>query len=232
MKDFILLHHLGMGDHIILNGLVRHIYEREQENCENFWLICYPYYEDNLKVMYSDLPKMKFLIVKRDEEILYALDSKKGAKIENLSLDKKGFNLYNKIGDDAFFEIFGYDKKLIQKFKIKRNKEIEENLLIKLVGAGDTDYIFVHDDFSRGYPIDITKINNKESLPIIRAEKDVPIFDLLGVMEYAKTIHVISSAFLCICIANPKLAKKTTAHLTVRNMYLKSYVESKGIKVI
>lgn len=231
MKNFILSHHLGLGDMIILNGLVRHIYASEMATgCDKFYLVCFLHNEKNVRYLYRDLPNLELIIVEEGENSgLQNKINEVGGTVENINLDETGQALYQKIGDDAFFEKFGYDKKLIQKFHILRDEEKERKALNE-TAFQTQDFIFVHDDFERGYKIE--QVENQNYYPLIRAPKEIPIFELLSVLEKAKEIHVISSAFLCLCIAIPELAKKTTAHLYIRNAYLKNYVESKGIKVL
>ena len=68
--DFMLYHHLGMGDHIIHHGLVRRLYE--QKTFTKFKLITKKHYADNVRFMYSDLENPMFDLMKVIEN---ALDS-------------------------------------------------------------------------------------------------------------------------------------------------------------
>lgn len=220
-----------MGDHIILNGLVRHIYAREMANgYDKFYLVCFLHNERNVRFMYRDLPNLELLII--EEGINSGLQTKIdeiGGTVENLYLDESGQKRYSEIGDLAFFEIFGYDPSLITKFQINRDKENEIEVERQTIFQ-NKDFIFVHDDFERGFKIE--QVHNPNYYPLIRSWKETPLFYYLSVLEKAREIHVISSSFLCLCIAIPELAKKTTAHLYVRNTYLKTYLESRGIKVL
>lgn len=219
MSDFVLYHHLGLGDHIMMNGLVRHIYKREKK-AKNFWLVCFDRNEPNVKKMYEDLPRLKTLpITDGPDSGLNALIESKGGKTERIELTVEETEAYyNGKGDDLFFEKFGYDKDLIYRFKTH-----VDSGLWSASNLYKQDFVFVHDE---GYPI------REPEGHILRPDKSVPIFDYLPFMFNAKEIHVISSAFLCLCIVHPELAKKTTAHLYVRNPGLKEFVESKGIKVV
>lgn len=222
MSDFVLYHHLGLGDHIIMNGLVRHIYKREAKKCDNFWLVCFDRNEANVKRMYEDLPKIKTLPIHDSPNSgLNALIESKGGKTERIELTGEETEIYyNGEGDDLFFDKYGYDKKLIHKFKTNYSKELWEASLLE-----GKEYAFIHDE---GYPINDGAIG----IDKFRPHQQIPIFDYLPFMFAAKEIHVISSSFLCLCIVHPELAKKTTAHLYVRNAGLKKYIESKGIKVL
>jgi hypothetical protein len=219
--NYVLSHHLGMGDHIILNGLVRHIYNREKDSIEKFFLPCFDRNERNVRAMYADLPKLDLIVLEDSPTsgLQLKIDSIPGRK-ESVDLNAAQMERYHEIGDDVFFDDFGYDNKLIQEFYIAGL----ENLKGKK--GRRENFAFIHDS---GYPINEDLIENPNK---VRPDKTTPLFDYLPQMFAAKEIHVISSAFLCLCIAIPELAKKTTAHLYARNPYLKNYVESKGIKVI
>lgn len=221
---FLLSHHLGMGDHIILNGLVRHIYEREKD-CE-FWLLCYERNAKNVRTMYADLDIHLLTVKDDDSDIEKTIHEFNPDKYEDLHLNETGHSLYADIGDFAFFDTFGYDRKLLNAFKLFRPEREEKSIISNY--ALPESFAFVHDDRERGYEID----KNRIGLPIISVPKSVPLFDCLPLMKKAKEVHVISSAFLCLCIVREDLRNKTTAHLYVRNPYLKNYLEMVGIKTL
>jgi hypothetical protein len=64
--DFMLYHHLGMGDHIINHGLVRKLYDQKIYN--HFKLIVKKHYAENVRFMYSDLKNLNIIEVYDDIE--------------------------------------------------------------------------------------------------------------------------------------------------------------------
>lgn len=224
MTKYLIAHHLGLGDHIVLNGLVRHIYAREKANGKEVYLLCYQHNARNVSRMYDDTD-IKFLFIDNSYQISDAIARFDGEK-EDLHLVGDIKYQYADYGDEAFFFNFGYDVNLLTSFSIRRDLEKEMKVMEKLTGG--EEYIFVHDDLERGFPIDENKLPN--GLKIVRAEKDIPMFDLLMTMEYAKECHVISSSFLCICIANK--FDNCIAHLYMRNQYLEKYLNKYGIKTL
>lgn len=224
--NFLLSHHLGMGDHIAIGGLVRHIYHREATNCNEFYLLCYKHNEVNVARMFDDLPKLKLLTINHVDEIHGAIQSFNGKK-EDLHLGDKEY-LYAQLADDAFYTCFGYDKALRRQFTFRRDYKKEAVWVEKFVGD-KKDYIFIHDDEPRGYKIDESKLLN---LPKVRIPKEVPLFESLGIIEGAMECHVISSAFVCLLQSMPALNKNVTVHTSVRNEYLKEYFERDGLKTI
>lgn len=221
-----LLHHMGMGDHIALGGLVQHIYKREQLECDTFWLVAYKHNASNVSRMFEHLEKLKVYPVNTLDEAFALYNSFQGKK-EDLHLNEKEY-LYAQLADDAFYECFGYDKKLRKTLDIRRDFVKEGVWYDKYVG-NNIDYIFVHDDQERGYKIDDSRLLN---LPKVRIPKDVPIFEALSIIEGAKECHVISSAFVCLLQSMPKLNKNVTVHTSIRNEYLKEYFERDGLKTI
>jgi len=217
-------HHLGMGDMIVHNGLVRHIYKRDYRKYKTIYLLCYKHNAENVSRMYDDLKKFALLEISNEHEIGNAIDNFVGDK-EDFHLDQEGYALYDQIGDDAFFINKKYDKSIRKKFMIIRDYEKENevyNSLISSVG----EYVFVHDDHERGYRIPENKL---PALPRVRIPKNIPLFDTLKVPENAKECHVISSAFVCLLQSMPSLNKNVTVHTSVRNPHLQNYFQNDGL---
>jgi hypothetical protein len=225
MSKYLIAHHLGMGDMIVLNGLVRHIYDRESKAGNEVHLLCYEHNHRNVARMYDDID-MKYVLIKTNDEIGAAMRSFDG-KVEDLHLWSEPKARYADVGDEAFFINFGYNLSLLTSFGIRRDMEREKEVLYKLT-SGNKKFIFVHDDAERGFPIDESKL--PAGYKAVRADKSIPMFDLLLTMERAKECHVISSSFLCIGIA--RAMKNIVAHLYLRNDYLKNYLDKYGIKTL
>lgn len=225
MNNYLIAHHLGMGDHIVLCGLVRHIYEREKANGNKVYLLCYKHNERNVKRLYDDTD-ITLQIIERNEEIQPAIRGFDGT-VEDLHLWREPKARYVDVGDEAFFINFNYPIELLTKFSIRRNEKAEKAALHKLTN-GIKKYIFVHDDAERGFPIDESRL--PKGMKIIRADKETPLFDLLLLIENAQERHVISSSFLCICLAMQ--LRNSFAHLYIRNQYLQNYLEKFNIKCL
>jgi len=220
-------HHLGMGDMIVHNGLVRYIYKRDYRKYKTIYLLCYKHNAANVRRMYDDLKKFALLEIENEYQIGNAIDSFIGDK-EDFHLNQEGYTLYDQIGDDAFFLNKNYNKSLRKQFKISRDSNIENEVYNNLIN-GVGEYIFIHDDAERGYKIPDDKL---PPLPRVRIPKSVALFDTLKIIENAKECHVISSAFVCLLQSMPSLNKNVTVHTSVRNPHLKNYFESDGLKTI
>ena len=226
MDNYLIAHHLGLGDHVVLNGLVRHIFNREKDSHERIYLLCYEHNLPNVKRMYSDIP-LNYVLITHNSQIANAIKNFDGS-VEDLHLNGKEVYKYPDYCDEAFFLNFNYPVELLQEFKVERDRDRESFVSLNLHAYGE--YLFVNDDPERGLSIDESKL--PQGIRIIRPGREIPMFDLLGVMENAKECHFISSSFLCIALAYKGLIKNAVAHLYVKNVFLSNHLNKYGIKTI
>jgi hypothetical protein len=184
MDNLYIYHHLGMGDHISCNGLVRHF-------CESYkkvFLFVKPMYAENVKRMYVDLKNIDF-IIGDDNFVTHYINTN---KISNLI--KIGFEKLNQRDN---FELQFYNHAAVpieykhSKFYIERNLEKEIELFNKLQ-LEPNNYIFLH----RGGKEIKNELLNKNYK--IVEPNDFGIFDWMYVIENAKEIHCIDSSFICL----------------------------------
>jgi hypothetical protein len=192
-------HHLGLGDHLICNGLVRNI----AKNNNDIVLFCKDHNKESVKFMYRDLKNIK-LHISNDENIILFLKENK-VNVLKIGICGLGFpgnsDFVNNLEDYNLCHIFyrqaGLNiKERWDSWYVKRNKK-RELLLFEKYNI-DGEYIFVHGDEQRGYGI------LKEKLPNIRIIKpDLKltnnIFDYCYLMENAKEIHCMDSCFRILC---------------------------------
>jgi len=144
--------------------------------------------------MYRDVSNLKVIAAHSDKKALN-IAKQKGALILGTVHNRDypaGMHWV-----DVFYYQAGLDRQLrYTNFGLNRDVAREKKLKRKLCGDGD-DYIFVHDDWKRGYRIDGRYTDNKT---VVRARKGLTrnIFDYLSVIEGAKEIHCIDSSFLCL----------------------------------
>jgi hypothetical protein len=99
--------------------------------------------------------------------------------------------------DQNFYEQAGVDLSVRwDKFKVERNFEREKELFDILVPKCDK-YIFLHDDPSRGFDIDLNRI--PLGVQIVRPDpskaRGFTVFDYLSIIEKSWQIHCIESSF-------------------------------------
>lgn len=184
-----LYHHLGLGDHIICNGMVRYFYKI----LGSLTIFCKKTNYNNVKFMYSDLPNLNIIQVHDDSEVEFIINNN---NIRNDTL-KIGFNnmgLYvpKHTFDVAFYILAGLDFRIrFEEFYMPRNLEQEFKVYNEL-NPKNEPYIFVHDDKSRGFSIDINKL--PQNIKIIENDVKYSLFDMLTIIDRAEEVHVMQSS--------------------------------------
>lgn len=201
MNSVYIYTHMGLGDHIIANGMVRTI----AKEYDKTFIFCKPHNFFNVSFMYRDLPNLK-IIVMDDLEVQSFMTMNPDNhyiiaghapfwKILRSPNNKKKI-------DEIFYELAEVPlENKWSEFFIKRDLEREKEVFNQL-GLKDGDkFAFVHDDVHRK----ITK--NLPKLKIIRPDnKDFSIFDFIYTIEQAEEVHCINSSFFCLidCIGIKK----------------------------
>lgn len=187
-------HHLGLGDHIICNGLVRSLIKKDQE----YKLFVKSANLTSVSFMYRDLNNLSF-IDSDDIDMDFTVNSYiNNEKIQDSDIIKAGFYKHpdSKEFDDSFYlqNNLPFEYRW-SKFFFIRDIESEKNLFNKF-GVTENNYVFIHDDSSREINIDESYILNK-SLKVVRPIKGLTdnIFDYCYLMENSKEAHFIDSSF-------------------------------------
>ena len=120
--------HLGLGDHIICNGLVRNIYQRITSNIN---LFCKPMYQESVSYMYRDTDIK--IIPLDDHDIgpfLSNIDPKNILRVGHHHIMKY---IQGTTFDHAFYKQVGLNfQKRWTDFYIKRDEAKEEELYQKI----------------------------------------------------------------------------------------------------
>lgn len=197
MNKFLIYPHLGLGDFIICNGLIREICKKNKS--DEFEVVSKPTHFQSVDFMFKDVKNLKTISLKsgdfanpeNPEEIIFY------ARNENKNILKIGheFQDFRLNFDKSFYAQFEIDfKKRWDSFKVERDLTSEKNLVEKL--NIKEKYIFVHEDPSRGMRID--RYIHRKDLRVIKASTDLSenMFDYLSLIEGAEEVHVIESAFM------------------------------------
>jgi hypothetical protein len=227
-KKIFVKNHLGLGDCIAHNGMVRKILH-DDPNCEVYIASKIHNYE-NISFMYRDNTSIKILKLD-DLETNQHLMHNKYDKIISSHFEGEPNYEYLEIGDDAFYTKTGFDPKVRREFFfIERDYEKEINLYKKLTSEiGTEDYIFIHEKPEQNIVINREKI--KTNLPIIYAKSEYGFFDLLTIIEKAKEVHVISSCFLSYLMID-KINEKVYAHMYADRSDLTNMIKYNNIDVV
>jgi len=190
-KCIFILQHMGLGDHIVCNGITREIINMENDAKYFFLPVKYQNY-GTLKKMYSDEPKIKLLSVSGDPNEIFNLPHfKVCCKIYQI-----GSYMTRKDWDVSFYDNFGLSfEKRWTSSKINRDLVAEEKIR-SIVNPTNEPYILIHDTASWGTcPLEI-----RQDLKIIRVTPLTEcITDWYGMVENAEEIHCIDSSFIHLC---------------------------------
>ena len=181
-------HHLGLGDHIICNGLVRYIIKKY--DVKNMCVVAKYSNINNVKRMFEDVPEVQFLAINEDKEFLDFYKTQGNTPLFRVGFEK----CRNQEFDRSFYESVGVPFQARWEYwDFQRNYE-QENLLIEELDITE-DYIFVHDVSSVGtYDLNIDSDLRQIKLSRLKSEKS--IFDWLGIIERAKEVHCINSSMI------------------------------------
>jgi len=183
-------HHLGLGDHIICNGLVRSIINKNKK----YKMFVKPHNLTSVSFMFRDLKNLSFIV--GDDS--FVRDFIIQNKLTTNDLIIAGFNRHpnSKEFDDSFYLQnnlpFNYRW---DKFYVKRDLEREKKLFDNY-NVKEKEYVFIHDDHDRDIKIDESRIINK-NLQIVKPNKNLTdnIFDYCYLLENSAEIHFIDSSF-------------------------------------
>lgn len=181
-----LYHHLGLGDHIICNGLIRSIVT----DSDKYFLFVKNHNIGSVRFMFRDLDNLDFILVENDsvvESILSNLDPEKNKTI------RIGFSpsINNPIPFDEFFylQMNIPFKNRWEKFYVVRDKDSEKKLYQKL-NPNNEKFVLIHKDgsiprrFNHEYPK-----NNYKKIYVENITNNM--FDFLLLAEKAEEIHCV-----------------------------------------
>ena len=183
-------HHLGLGDHIICNGLVRSLINPN----DSYTMFVKSHNRETVEFMYRDLSNLFF--IEGDDYFVNNYIRENNISNENLII--AGFYTHPNAKD--FSESFYLQNNLPvnnrwSNFYVNRNLE-KEKKIFKYFNVNENEYVFVHDDATRGFSINEDLIENK-NLPIIRPKIGLTsnVFDYCYLMEKSYESHFIDSSF-------------------------------------
>jgi hypothetical protein len=206
-------HHLGLGDHIICNGLVRSLIDYNQE----YKMFVKSHNLESVSFMYRDLNNLSFLV----GDDLFAKNYLQKNNIHRDNLIIAGFNRHpmSKSFDESFYLQNNLDfNNRWDKFHVKRDLD-SENRIFESMELENNNYIFIHDDLERNYIIDENIIDNKNSLRIIRPIKGLTnnIFDYCKIIANSYSAHFIDSSFRLLCDSLSLKTNKIFYHINMKN---------------
>lgn len=245
---------VGLGDHIINNGLVRHFYKKHNA----IKLFALFHNVKNVEYMYRDLENFEVIGVKaknynkyRRRVVEYLTNNVNNLDILHLPLSNipcywgfkehiKAYTSHTKYRktfefniapscDMAYYIYAGVDFSVrFNEFYFERDLKKEKEVFNTLNPLGEK-YIFIHDDASRGFSIDMNRIKTEHK--VIMNDKRFSVFDYISLIENAEEIHFMQSSFKEL-ICSYKLNKPTLYQHNYVRQYNDEYLHSTGLNPI
>lgn len=196
----IIYHHLGLGDHIICNGLVRRLINKN----ETFGLFVKKHNLPSVQFMFKDLKNLKMVPIDGDHNVLEFVSD----NIISIGHNKLGLimNQYGCLWDEAFYKQMNINfterwNSFFYERDFKSEKKTYENL-----NPNDEDFVLIHNtDSSNTDRIDYSKVSEKYLK--IFVNKTEPFFNYGFLITKAKEIHCIDSSFKHLVDSIPTMGK-------------------------
>jgi hypothetical protein len=228
MEKIFVKQHMGLGDNIVHNGMVRKISE-ENPNCE----IIVPTHHHNVKNVARMFLDNKNIIVEGfDSHVsMENIVNKRNYKqvISSCLLYGSKYS-YGEYFDDAFYLQIGMSPKIKKDYFFLQRDEKKENEVFNQIVTekGIKEYIFLHEKQKENIIINRNKIPN---LPIVYADPNYDFFDLMMVIENAKECHLVSSSFVSLMTCK-KFNPNIYVHMYVDRIELANHIKKTGLNVI
>jgi hypothetical protein len=229
MSKIFVKHHLGMGDNIVHNGMIRKIAE-DNPNSEIYSAAKHHNFK-NVEYMFRDNPRIVVVSVADDCEMYNVIETQNFEKVISSHFDQGNPYHYGTYFDDAFYKLVDIDPKIKNEyFYLERDIELENRVFDELITSkGITDYLFLHEKPESGIIINRDKLD--ANIPIITADPKYGIFELLKVIELAKSVNIISSSFLSLMMCK-KYNQNVVAHMYCDRPYIAPYIKQQNIEVL
>jgi hypothetical protein len=179
-------HHLGLGDHIICNGIIRHFKEIYGE----ISIFCKPHNYNNVKYMYRDDSNIHVLPIGEDNDVnRYIYENNIHNEVIRIGFGNLSWNPLTSFDEDFYTTSKIPFEYRFSKFKFNRDLE-KENEAFNFVNPNNEEYIFIHGN------VDRNKIRN--DLKIIENPTEFGIFDIIKIIEKSTEVHIMESSVKCL----------------------------------
>jgi len=198
-----ILPHLGLGDQLIINGLVRHFAEKDDVT-----IFVKHSHHKSVSFMYKDLgDKVHIIKIEKDEKEMvdYVRSHEVCGHIIPLGVHGMPHHVFEKLVVGEYSKFTNWicmfylqcgvnPNAMYRKFKVNRDLEKE-------FPAPDEPYVFVHDDEQRGRVIHVDT-DKKVVRPVVSKfvngmfqDDGFNIFDYLTIIENASERHMMNSSY-------------------------------------
>ncbi|MFA6502909.1 MAG: hypothetical protein WCT45_01455 [Candidatus Paceibacterota bacterium] len=193
--SLLLLHHLGLGDHFMVHGIVRE-YCKKYDRVAIFAL---PHNYVSVSFMFRDLPNLT--VLQGDEAFAREYIQRNASAPSTERYDEVkvlGFESLRRSGtplEQQFYDLAGIAlAKKWESFFVERDRAREEELFERIAPQGP--YAFLHEDRTRDFTINRGKIRSDLALFVPDPAQTDNVFDYCTLIERAQEVHVIDSSFM------------------------------------
>jgi|688.fasta_scaffold02376_13 hypothetical protein len=220
MNPLVLHHHLGMGDHIICNGMVRTLLNKGKFYTD-VYLFAKERNANRVIRMFDDEPRIHVISIPSNQnEIQYVNKFIFEKNVMNFmrcgfgAVDNLQLMGITKDFDEALYISAGIPhEKRWSEFRLRRDP-VEEGRVLRKLNPNSEKFMFVHDDPSRGI---VFSPDNSNGLKIIKNDPSEDIFNMCMLLEHAEEIHCMESSFRCLIEHLPNIKCPLYLHTGVRN---------------
>ena len=198
MKKLFIHHHLGLGDHLDCNGMVRYILEKG--DMDRVCVFSKSNYFDMIDYMYRETEDIEVIKISKEDEygdVKRVVDENGGrllvvghqyypGKQAELSQNKNCWEFFYEQIQDPYSVRYEY-------FHVERDEEEEQRVFDKL-NPDNEPYIFIHEDADRGFLLNREHFIDK-NLKVIENDVTENIFHFTKILEDAQEIHCMESSF-------------------------------------
>lgn len=214
MKDLLIYHNLGLGDHILTNGLVRHFAKLEPKRIIH--VPCKAHNCPSVKWMFSDVDNISVTPVTDDlgaDKFAGELEACNISEVLRLSASWPDGSNPPKGFDEAFYLSAGvpFEERWSGFYAPP-----SANPVMPLSFELGSPYVFAHEDKARGFIISHSKL--PAEIPIFFTDdRTKNIFDWMRIIYNAREIHCIPSSFSVLVDSAADIKQKLFLHASARS---------------
>ncbi len=203
MSKVCIVPHLGLGDMIILNGMVRVVCQANDE----VMLFAKKAYVNSIRSLFHGIPnlRMKFVdecheFYANDCELIKRVVADMGYALLPMGVHtSEDWRSLDDIWSRALYRQVGLDPDLMySEFHVSRNQDREAMMLATVHKAVGMAYVVVHDDPARDFVIDRACL--PPGLPVVHVDdkrwRSDNIFDYIQVIDNSVQFHGFDSCFM------------------------------------
>ncbi|MDA1277246.1 MAG: hypothetical protein O2960_24815 [Verrucomicrobia bacterium] len=217
MNDLLLLGHLGLGDHLVCNAIVRHL-----AKSNNLTILVKPHNQASVDFMFRDLVNVETFTVADDTEARSAENEAKAQGYPVFGLGIFGIPPFSsETWDRDFYRQAGIPfQDCWTGFKVADQPSRE-------LSYPKGDYVFIHENVATGCVMNRKRLPKKLKVVAADPKKTNNIFDWWGVIKNAKEIHVMESCFAILVDHTPSLkAQRIVVHDYMRKSVAPIYTNT------